>query len=95
MPLNPKAKQQLKAQAHALKPVVSIGQNGLTEAVNKELDSSLLFHELMKVKLQIKDRDQRREIMNEICQTHQAESIQLIGNIAVIYRRNPEKIRKT
>lgn len=91
MPLSPKSRQQLKASAHALKPVVYIGQNGLTEAVNKELDSSLSFHELMKIKLQIKDRDLRREVLDEICQTHQAEPVQLIGNIGVIYRKNPEK----
>jgi len=91
MSLTTKSKQQLKAQAHALKPVVSIGQNGLTAAVNKELDSALSFHQLMKVKLQIKERDLRRQILDEICQTHQAESVQLIGNVGVIYRKNPEK----
>lgn len=91
MPLNPKSKQQLKAQAHGLKPVVSIGQHGLTEAVHKELASSLSFHELMKIKLQIKDREERRAILAEICKTHQAESIQLIGQVGIIYRKNPEK----
>ena len=91
MSLSPKIRQQLKAQAHALKPIVYIGQNGLTDAVNKELNSALDFHELMKVKLQIKDRELRRELLAEICQIHQAESVQLIGNIGVIYRKNPEK----
>ncbi len=91
MPLSPKSRQQLKARAHALKPIVYIGQNGLSEAVNKEMDSALSFHELMKVKLQIKDRALRREVLAEICKIHQAESVQLIGNIGVIYRKNPEK----
>lgn len=91
MSLSPKTKQHLKAQAHALKPVVYVGQNGLSEAVNKELDTALNFHQLMKVKLQIKERDLRKEILNEICQLHQAELIQLIGNIGIIYRKNPAK----
>jgi RNA-binding protein len=91
MSLSPKAKQQLKARAHALKPIVTIGQNGLTEAVNKELNSSLSFHELMKVKLQIKERDLRREMLAEICKIHQAEQVQLIGSVGIIYRKNPEK----
>jgi len=91
MALSPKQRQHLKAQAHPLKPMVSIGQNGLTEAVTKELDSAINFHELMKVKLHIKDRDLRQEIYEEMCQTLGAEPVQLIGNTVVIYRKNPEK----
>jgi RNA-binding protein len=91
MSLSPKSRQHLKAQAHSLKPIVTIGQNGLTAAVHKELDSALSFHELMKVKLQIKERELRRQILDEICQTQAAEFVQLIGNVGVIYRKNPEK----
>lgn len=91
MSLTPKSRQHLKAQAHALKPIVSIGLKGLTEAVNKELDSALSFHQLMKVKFQIKERDLRRQILDEICQIHRAESVQLIGSVGVIYRKNLEK----
>jgi RNA-binding protein len=86
MPLNTKAKQQLKAKAHKLKPVVMIGNNGLTDAVNKEIDRALHDHELIKIRILSNDRDLRRQIFNEICQVNQAELVQVIGSIGVIYR---------
>ncbi len=91
MPLTSKYKQQLKAQAHDLKPVVMLGANGLTPAVNAEIERALLDHELIKIKIGEKDRDARKRLINEICQTHQAELIQAIGLVAVIYKKNPKK----
>jgi RNA-binding protein len=44
-------KKQLKMQAHDLKPVVIIGQAGLTDAVLTEIDIALDYHELIKVKI--------------------------------------------
>lgn len=89
--LTPKQKQFLKSQAHPLKPIVLIGGNGLTDAVNKEIDRALTDHELIKVRVHTDDRDLKREIINEICQANQAELVQIIGNIGVIYRENPEE----
>lgn len=88
MPLSSKYKQQLKAQAHKLKPVVMLGNNGLTEAVQNEIERALTDHELIKIRVAIEDRDIRREILHEICQTRQAELVQKIGNIGVLYRKN-------
>lgn len=85
MPLTPKIRQQLKAQAHALKPIVVVGNKGLSETVNKEIDRALYDHELIKIRIQY-ERDERRAIFEEICQTHQAEPVQLLGSIATIYR---------
>jgi RNA-binding protein len=88
MALTPKFRQQLKALAHALKPVIYIGQNGFTEAVKKETELALDTHELIKVKIQIKEREERWAILDEICQATQAEKVQAIGQIGVIYRKN-------
>lgn len=86
MTLNAKQRQALKAKAHKLKPVVMIGNQGLTAAVNKEIDRALNDHELIKVRIGGEDRDERRACYEEICTTHSAEPVQLIGSIAVIYR---------
>jgi RNA-binding protein len=91
MPLTSKYKQQLKAQAHSLHPIVMLGANGLTDAVNAEIERALLDHELIKIKVGEKDRAARKELINEICQTHQAELVQAIGLVAVIYKKNPKK----
>lgn len=83
-------KKKLKAKAHSLKPVIMIGQSGLKEAVLSEIELALDNHELIKVKIQSDDRDLRNQIRTEICLKTEAEFIQSIGKIIVIYRKNPE-----
>jgi len=84
-------KQTLKAKAHALKPVVLLGVKGLTDAVINEIDIALTVHELIKIKLTGQERDDRAPLVETICQRLRAERIQLIGTIAVLYRKNPNK----
>lgn len=91
MPLHPRQRQQLRGQAHKLKPVVMIGNNGVTEAVNKEIDRALNDHELIKIRIQSDDRDLRRELFATLCDANRAELVQVIGAIGVIYRKKTEK----
>ncbi len=88
MPLTTKFKQQLKARAHKLKPVILIGQLGLTPAVEKEIDRALNDHELIKIRIAEQDRDVRKQLFLQLCETTQAELVQVIGNIGVVYRRS-------
>ena len=88
--MNSIEKKKLKAQAHPLNPVVIIGQAGLTAAVINEINHALDAHELIKVKIRA-ERDERAAIKEQICTETRAELIQSIGQIAVIYRKNPKK----
>jgi RNA-binding protein len=88
--VNPIEKKKLKAQAHSLNPVVMIGQAGLTPAVIKEINLALDAHELIKVKIRA-ERDDRSVIKEQICAETQAELIQSIGQIAILFRKNPKK----
>jgi len=81
----------LRSLAHALKPVVRLGQNGLTDAVIKELDGALNHHELVKVKLSESEKDARLQQLEALCDSVRAESIQQIGHTATLYRRNEKK----
>lgn len=90
MPLIPKVRQALKARAHALKPIIMIGNNGLSDAVNKEIDRALYDHELIKIRILSTDRDQRRAWFEEICAAHTAELVQVIGSIGVIYKKRTD-----
>ena len=83
-------KKKFKSDAHHLKPVVMIGQAGLTAAVIAEIELALDVHELIKVKIRA-ERDERKEISDEICAATTAELVQSIGQIIVIYRHNPKK----
>lgn len=87
-------KKKLKAQAHALKPVVMIGQAGLTDAVLAEIGIALESHELIKVKIRA-DKDERIAMGNTICDKTGASLVQFIGQIAVIYKVRPQQPIKT
>lgn len=79
----------LKARAHQLKPTVMIGNAGLTDSVLQEIGQTLKQHELIKIRV-MAERPDREAILNEICAKLEAEPVQHIGKILVIYKPNPE-----
>ncbi len=86
-------KQQLKmlrSKAHDCKPVIWVGQQGLTENVTNEINTALDHHELIKIRLRVGDREKREQACNDICAKTRAELIRKIGNTLTIYRRNNE-----
>ena len=86
MELNKKQLKFLKARAHSLKPVIIVGNAGVTEAVLTELDTTIEHHELIKVRLNAADREERQSMIDTICNTAHANLINSIGHIAVFYR---------
>ena len=82
--------KQLKTQAHTLKPVIIIGQSGLTESVLKETEITLDTHELIKIKIRA-EKETRKDVTAKIVEATKSELIQSIGQIIVIYRKNPKK----
>ncbi|API87266.1 ribosome assembly RNA-binding protein YhbY [Francisella uliginis] len=89
-----KQQQKLKAQAHSLKPVVLMGEKGLTENVMLEIDLALASHELIKVKAGRLPKEEKQQIAAEIVKATKSELVQIIGNILVLYRKNPNKNKK-
>ena len=82
----------LKGRAHALSPTVVIGNAGLSEAVLKELASTLKAHELIKIRV-MAERPQREALLTAICERLDAAPVQHIGKILVVYKPNPEMHR--
>ena len=91
MSLNKKQIQHLKGVAHPLKPVVLLGNNGLTEAVVAEIDYALGHHELIKVKIPTDDKETKALIVEAICRETNSTQVQVIGKTLVIYRESAEK----
>lgn len=83
-------KRYLRGLAHHRKPVVTVGANGVTEAVLSEIDQALAHHELLKVKLPAVEASERNAIIDHVCAATGAERIQAIGRVGVIYRPAPE-----
>lgn len=89
--LVPAQRRALRAKAHHLHPVVSIGHQGLTPAVLHELDVNLLAHELIKVRVFSDLRDERDAMLQRICQALDAIPVQHIGKLLVLWRPGPDK----
>ena len=85
---------ELKGRAHALKPVVIIGNAGLTPAVLDEIERSLKSHDLMKIRVMNDDRELRAAMLQEICELMNAGPVQHIGKILVVYRPLEKPIAK-
>ena len=88
--LTPRERQKLKARAHALEPVVQVGQAGVTDQVAKELERALTAHELIKVKVTAADRDERESLCDDILSRADAAEVQRVGKVLVLYRPRPE-----
>lgn len=91
MTLSESQKQFLRGLGHQLKPVIMIGDGGLSEAVMKELDTTISHHELIKVRVRTGDRKCRNETIENICDKSGASLVARIGNVALIYRRNADQ----
>jgi RNA-binding protein len=93
--MTPSRRSELRAQAHKLTPVVIIGdKKGLTDEVLAEIDRSLKAHELIKIRAATDDRDARELWLEKICEALEAQAIQQIGKVLVVYRENFDKPRE-
>lgn len=85
-PLTSTQVRKLRALAHHLKPVVLLGNKGLTDEVSKETDGALEHHELIKVRSSADGKQARRAELQKLAETTGSELVHLIGRIGVLYR---------
>ena len=90
MTISESQRKYLRGLGHRLNPVVMIGDAGLTDAVLAETESSLSHHELIKVRVKVGDRKLRDSIIAELGDRSSAEIVQRVGNMALLYRENPD-----
>ena len=88
MPLSEPQKKLLRGLGHQLKPVITVGDAGISESLLKEFRSTIDHHELIKVRVRAADRQTRDALINDLCSKESAQLVTRIGNIALIYRRN-------
>jgi RNA-binding protein len=82
--------KELGPQVHKLKPVVIIGNKGLTDAVQSEISQALDHHELIKIKIAGGEREYREQVIKDVCQAQKATLIKQIGHMFAIYRKKPD-----
>lgn len=84
-------KKYLKALAHSLKPVVFIGQKGLTPSLAKAMEDALDSHELIKVRfIDFKEKELKKDLILEIEKNHGCSKVGMVGHIAIFYRMNKD-----
>ena len=88
--LSERQRRHLRGLAHPLKPVVRLGNAGLTEAVVRETVRALADHELIKVKAPGGDRAARDEILVALAARSGSVLVHRIGNVGVLYRPHPQ-----
>jgi RNA-binding protein len=84
-------RKRLRQIGHALNPVVMLGGQGLTENVIEETNRALNDHELIKVKIVAEDREARAALIEEIAQATEAQIVQTIGKIVLLYKKAPKQ----
>ena len=90
MTLSNKQKKHLKRLAHGLKPVVLLGQNGLTQGVLSEIEIALEHHELTKVKIATDDSEMAQQIIDTIIRETKAITVNKIGHMLVLFRQTEQ-----
>jgi RNA-binding protein len=97
MSLSSKQVRALRAETHRLKlkPVVMIGQNGLSENVQTELEQALEHHELIKIRIPALENVEKKELINKISTELNANIIQTIGHVLVLFRKKPKSAKFT
>lgn len=82
-------RKYLRGLAHALEPVVQVGQQGVSDAVLEQTRTQLLAHELIKVKM--REPTDKKAMAEKLAQDTDAELCGLIGHTAILYRPHPEE----
>jgi RNA-binding protein len=81
--------KRLKGIGHELKPVVMIGNNGVTPAIIEEVERALNDHELIKVKLPAGSKEEREAAGDQLASETKSEVIHTIGRMALLLKHNP------
>jgi RNA-binding protein len=91
MSLTARERSHLKARAHPLEPVVRVGQAGLSDTLVAEVDRALSAHELVKIRLDERDRHRREEQGEALGARTDAAIVQRVGKVLVLWRPRPDE----
>lgn len=88
MKLRGKQKRYLRSEAHHLKPIFQIGKDGLSEVWLDEVLKALDKRELLKVNVLQNSLVEVEEVKEFIENNSDAQVIQTIGNVLVLFKKS-------
>lgn len=83
----------LRARAHPLRPVVLVGDKGLTDPVIAEIDRNLTAHELIKVKIGGAERDERDAMLEALCEQLSCAPVHHLGKTLILFRPDAKQVK--
>ena len=89
--LSGRQRKTLRGRAHALEPVVLVGQAGVTAAIVHAVDVALTAHELVKVRL--REPEDKQAAARELAEGTHSALCGLVGHTVILYRPHPERPR--
>ena len=87
--LDTKLRKRLRQIAHHLDPVVTVGDHGVTDNLAIEVNRALADHELIKVRVSGSSRESRENVAEALAARGDADIVQQIGKMVILYRQNP------
>lgn len=84
-------RKHLRGLAHPLKPLVQVGEAGISDAVIAAIDQALADHELLKVRLH--QPENKQETARELAERSHSQLCGLVGHTVILYRQHPENPR--
>ncbi len=81
-------RKYLRGLAHGRRPLVQVGEDGLSDGVIGAVDAALSEHELVKVRLH--EPEDKKGSASELARRCGAELCGLVGHTVILYRRHPE-----
>jgi RNA-binding protein len=82
-------RRQLRADAHALEPVVQVGHGGVSEPVVLAVRRALTDHELIKVRLH--EPEDKQAMAELLAQETRAALCGLVGHTVILFRPKPRQ----
>jgi RNA-binding protein len=86
-------REQLRRMAHDLRPIAQVGKQGLTPTLVQSIEQAITAHELVKIKF-IDFKEERHDVTSSIAEQVGAEVVTVIGNVAILFRENPDPKRR-
>ncbi|MGM0413622.1 MAG: YhbY family RNA-binding protein [Bacillota bacterium] len=90
MKLTGKDRSYLRAEGHGMDPLLQIGKDGLSESTIDKTEELLTDHELIKLRVLDNNQLSAKESANKLAELTESSVVQVIGNVALLYRENPE-----
>ena len=89
--LTGKQRSYLRGKGNSLDTVIQVGKEGISKALVAQVNETIEAQELIKVRILDNSLYTAREAAEELAEACEAEVVQVIGSVCLLYKRNQEE----